>query len=333
MTAIQIEQLTKTYNHVPSVNGIDFSVQEGEIVALLGPSGCGKTTTLRMIAGLTMQSDGSIYFDQKKVDTIPAHKRNVGMVFQEYALFPHLNVEQNILFGVKKKKNKQEILENVLSLVALEGFEKRYPHELSGGQQQRVALARALAPSPSILLMDEPFSNLDEELKYTMRLEVKRILKQANITTIFVTHDQKDALAIADRIIIMNEGKIEQIGTPEHIYRYPETNFVAKFLTRANVLRAKQGPNQIESTIGVLPVKEVTGKTDGFIVIPRDAFTVSNDGAFQGIVTHSSFEGEYSELICDVNGEKMAMLFYGEAPCQVKDTIQFHIKDYRFIAK
>lgn len=333
MTAIRLEQLTKTFSAIPSVDEIDFSVNEGEIVALLGPSGCGKTTTLRMIAGLTPQTKGSIYFDNKKVDHLPPHKRNVGMVFQEYALFPHLNVEQNILFGVKKKKNKQEILKNVLSLVSLEGYEKRYPHELSGGQQQRVALARALAPSPSILLMDEPFSNLDEELKYTMRLEVKKILKQANITTIFVTHDQKDALAIADEIIIMNEGKIEQIGAPQQIYSHPETIFVAKFLTRANVFSATVTLDRIESEVGTFEKNNEEDVGNGYLIIPRDGFELSEKGKFTGTVMYTSFEGEYSEVVCQVKEETIAMLFYEDVSIKENEIITFNIKTYDFIQK
>ncbi|MBZ4654178.1 MAG: sfuC [Peptococcaceae bacterium] len=239
---VYLNNVTKTYNHrgSPAVNNISFTVEEGEILSLLGPSGCGKTTTLRLLAGFEVLDSGLIYFDQELIASqnfnLPPEERNIGMVFQDYALFPHLNVFENITFGLRDKKIKHQECEKLLRLVNLTGFEKRYPHELSGGQQQRIALARALSTKPGLILMDEPFSNLDTFLKKQMREEIKRIVKNSGVSAVIVTHDPEDALVMADKIIIMKNGIIEQQGPPQELYERPATEFVAGFLGKANIL-------------------------------------------------------------------------------------------------
>jgi iron(III) transport system ATP-binding protein len=251
---LKVQKVSKLFtgNPIPAVNQVSFNLQEGELLGLLGPSGCGKTTLLRIIAGFEKPSEGLIELGGRIVtggiNWVEPEKRGTGMVFQDYALFPHLSVAENIAFGLKTKKprpNSQQIKDRVaeiLQLVGLSGFEKRYPHELSGGQQQRIALARALAPQPELILLDEPLSNLDVEVRERLRNEVRIILKSTNTAAIFVTHDQEEAMAIADKIGVMEKGKLAQMGTPEEIYTKPDCKFVAQFVTQANFLQAtKQG--------------------------------------------------------------------------------------------
>ncbi|RMD68809.1 MAG: ABC transporter ATP-binding protein [Cyanobacteria bacterium J149] len=251
---LQVKAVSKKFSakQLPAVNQVSFDLKQGELLGLLGPSGCGKTTLLRMIAGFERLSEGSIFLANNIVagDSmwVEPEKRKTGMVFQDYALFPHLSVADNIAFGLKTKKprpNNQEIKQRVaevLQLVGLSGLEKRYPHELSGGQQQRIALARALAPQPELILLDEPLSNLDVQVRERLRHEVRSILKSTNTAAIFVTHDQSEAMAIADKIGVMQDGKLLQLGTPEDIYTCPQCRFVAEFVTQANFVQAtRQG--------------------------------------------------------------------------------------------
>ncbi|WP_432402930.1 ABC transporter ATP-binding protein [Wukongibacter sp. M2B1] len=237
---IVLENITKKYRDVVAVDGVSLELKQGELIALLGPSGCGKTTLLRVIAGLISQDIGKIYFDGKDISKWSAQKRNSTMVFQNYALFPHLSVEENIAYGLKVRKlSKSQItsrIKAVLRRVELEGYEKRYIQELSGGQKQRVALARALVVEPNILLFDEPLSNLDEKLRVSMRQEIKKIQREIGITSVYVTHDQGEALAIADRIVVMNKGKIQQIAEPDELYYRPANSFVANFVGKANLI-------------------------------------------------------------------------------------------------
>lgn len=339
MTTICLENISKNFKKDQVLSDVNFSVEEGEIVAILGPSGCGKTTTLRIVAGFEKQTNGTLYLKDtaitNKQNWIPVNKRGVGMVFQDYALFPHLTVEQNVRFGIGKQKhvNCETLISTLLELVELTGMEKRYPHELSGGQKQRVALARALAPSPHVLLMDEPFSNLDAELKYTMRFEVQRILKKANISTIFVTHDQKDALAIADKIIVMNEGKVEQVGTPDEVYNTPQTPFVARFISRANLIKAEKKGNVIFSELGKMSVSKATETGTGHLMIRRDAIFLSSNGTFEGKVKYLAFEGEYKEVTLRIGKQDIAF-FTANPQDQVPDVgekVKFSIRDYYFL--
>ncbi len=237
---MELTDVSKGYGDVPVVQGISLALKQGERIGLLGPSGCGKTTTLNMIAGFLHPDSGKIRIAGQDVVGIPPHRRNTGIVFQSYALFLHMTVFQNVAFGLRMRgvaaDEIKRRVEEALDLVRLHGLGGRYPRQLSGGQQQRVALARALVIHPDILLLDEALSNLDAKLRQEMRVELVEILKRVGITTVFVTHDQEEALALSDRIAIMNHGRIEQIGTPNEVYEEPATAFVAKFLGEANVL-------------------------------------------------------------------------------------------------
>ena len=243
---VKLEDVWKSYKHVQAVRGVSFSIYKNELVTLLGPSGCGKTTTLRLIAGLEYPDKGAIIIDGKTVSApeknifVPPHKRGIGMIFQNYAVWPHMTIYDNIAYGLRLTKlPKEEIdrrVKEVLEMLGLSGMEKRYPTQLSGGQQQRVALARALAARPRLLLLDEPLSNLDAKLRERMRFEIRNIVKTFGLTGIYVTHDQAEALVISDRIIVMNNGVVEQIGKPEEVYRNPANRFVADFIGVANFI-------------------------------------------------------------------------------------------------
>ena len=238
--AVIIKNAVKKYGDFTAVNGISLNIEQGEFFTLLGPSGCGKTTLLRMIAGFNTVDGGEICFDEQVINTLPAHKRDIGMVFQNYAIFPHLNVADNVAYGLKARKVPKEQItprvEEALKMVQIDQLKARQPNELSGGQQQRVALARAFVIEPGVLLMDEPLSNLDAKLRVQMRTTIKKLQRRLGITTIYVTHDQEEALAISDRIAVMKEGNIMQIGRPEEIYRKPANPFVANFIGVSNFI-------------------------------------------------------------------------------------------------
>ena len=242
---LQLKNLYKKYQNNTVVNNFNIDVEKGELISILGPSGCGKTTTLRMIAGFIAPTSGEIFLSEEKITDYPPEIRPVSTVFQNYALFPHLTVYENIEYGLRyplkvgkkiNKKEKKERTQKMISLVNLKGLENRRIDQLSGGQQQRVALARSLVLEPKVLLLDEPLSNIDTKLRETVRNEIRKIQKELGITMIFVTHDQEEAMSISDRIIVMNEGNIEQIGTPREIYTFPETVFVAEFIGKANIM-------------------------------------------------------------------------------------------------
>ena len=237
---VELEGIVKRFGPLKAVDDVTLSIQEGDFFTLLGPSGCGKTTLLRMIAGFYRPDGGEIRFGDKRVNDVPPHRRETGMVFQNYALFPHLSVFDNIAYGLRARKvPRREIEERIgqiIGSVQLDGLEGRAPSQLSGGQQQRVALARALVISPQILLMDEPLSNLDAKLRISMREEIRRIQKELGITTIYVTHDQEEAMAVSDRIAILNRGRLEQVGAPGEIYFRPVSRFAAEFMGSSNIL-------------------------------------------------------------------------------------------------
>ncbi len=243
MTFLEIENLQKKFAHTTAVEHFQLEVTRGEFVSLLGPSGCGKTTTLRIIAGFEMPSSGAIRLDGVDITRRPPNQRNVGMVFQAYALFPNMTVAENVGFGLRvAKKPAAEIkhrVDEMLNLIELPALGNRYPYQLSGGQQQRVALARALAIQPQVLLLDEPLSALDAMIRVALRNEIRSIQRRLGITTIYVTHDQEEALSLSDRIVVMSEGRIEQIGTPFEIYNFPRTSFVASFVGTLNILRGR----------------------------------------------------------------------------------------------
>ena len=239
---LDVQNLTKSFGSNTVVKGVSFAFDKGEFISLLGPSGCGKTTILRMIAGFEHPSSGSIRVDGQDITTLKPNQRQLGMVFQAYALFPNLNVGDNIAFGLRiagmPAEERRARVEEMLKLIGLPGYEKRYPYEMSGGQQQRVALARAIAPRPRMLLLDEPLSALDAKIRVSLREEIRAIQLDLGITTVFVTHDQEEALSISDRIVVMHAGDIEQLGAPHEIYNQPATRFVATFVGQLNNIEA-----------------------------------------------------------------------------------------------
>ena len=256
MARLQLSGLTKMYGDVCAVAGIDLDIRQGELMVLLGPSGCGKTTTLRMIAGFITPTAGEIHLDGQDITRQPPWKRNTGLVFQSYALFPHLTVAQNIAFGLEMRKfSPPQIatkLAEVLRLVRLEGLAERLPRDLSGGQQQRVALARALVIEPDILLLDEPLSNLDAKLRQEVRVEIRELQRKLGLTTVMVTHDQEEALTMADRLVVMAEGKVQQVGSQRDLYENPANAFVAGFVGRTNFLRGQvEAPGLFRSASGL----------------------------------------------------------------------------------
>jgi len=240
---LRIENLVKSFSGNTVVKGANLTFEKGEFVTLLGPSGCGKTTILRMIAGFEHPTSGSIHVEGQDITGLPPNRRKIGMVFQAYALFPNMNVAGNIAFGLRvagmPRERARARVEEMLKLIGLPGYGKRFPFELSGGQQQRVALARAIAPSPRMLLLDEPLSALDAKIRVSLREEIRSIQRELGITTIFVTHDQEEALSMSDRIVVMSAGHIEQVGTPFEIYNFPKTRFVASFVGTLNILEAR----------------------------------------------------------------------------------------------
>lgn len=327
--SITIDQVVKRYGEKTIVDGLSLQIHPGELFTLLGPSGCGKTTLLRMIIGFNAIDEGSIKIDQKVINQIPVSKRNMGMVFQNYAIFPHMTVKDNVAFGLKNKKlPKEEIadrVQQILDVVKIEEYQDRMPDKLSGGQQQRVALARAIVIHPQVLLMDEPLSNLDAKLRIEMRNAIKSIQQQVGITTVYVTHDQEEALAISDRIAVMNGGVIQQIGTPKEIYERPANVFVSKFIGTSNIVKAKLERADGEAYVcfendyreRIDHIDERIGHGDSVLASIRpQEFVISSDkqkqaikgkiktSMFLGVNTHYFVElsdGETAEVIQDAD--------------------------------
>jgi iron(III) transport system ATP-binding protein len=309
---------------VVAVDHVDIEIEEGELVTLLGPSGCGKTTTLRLIAGFEFPTEGIIRLDGQVINDEPPHKRNMSMVFQSYAVFPHLSVFENIAYGLNvqrlSKTDVRRRVAQVLELVELTGLENRAPNQLSGGQQQRVALARALVMEPKVLLMDEPLSNLDAKLREQMRTEIRRIQKRLGITSVYVTHDQVEAMTLSDRIVVMNLGRIEQVGSPTEIYRRPQTRFVADFIGRANfvdgVVRGHQDSRLVLEALGTtltVPAPKAafsTGAGATLVVRPEMVEIDSPQSQVTGIVQRATYLGNVVEYDVEVEGHLLALVEY-----------------------
>jgi putative spermidine/putrescine transport system ATP-binding protein/spermidine/putrescine transport system ATP-binding protein len=313
--AVALDAVTKRFGETSALDGVSLSVQRGELMTLLGPSGCGKTTLLNLVAGFLAPDHGEIAIDGERVTDRPAYRREIGIMFQSYALFPHMSVAANVGYGLRmRRRPKAEIarrVEEALALVKLAGLEDRRPRQLSGGQQQRVALARALVIRPKVLLLDEPFSALDRNLRAAMQVELKQIQQQLGVTTIFVTHDQGEALSLSDRIAVMAAGHIRQLGTPDEIYRRPSDRFVASFVGDVNVLPARL--ERIDGAIAMValgaarvtvPAQPLAGTATGamvdLFVRPEELRVVDEGAAVHGTVAAQIYQGGHVDLHVDV---------------------------------
>lgn len=302
---VSLTNISKTFQKTKVLNGLNLEIKSGEIVAILGSSGSGKSTLLNIIAGFERSNSGEVIVNDKVLSSkeknifIPPEQRNIGYLFQNFALFPHMSVHSNIAFGIKKNKgNKRKIVQELLGLVGLSGHEKRYPHELSGGQQQRVALARALAPSPGILLLDEPFSGLDADLRISTRDEVGKILHKANATAILVTHDLEEAFAIADYVAVMHKGIIEQIDIPYNIYNLPASRFVANFVGQADFIDGTIVAGGIETELGLFPNDtSLPAETNGQLMMRAENLFISPEPDGEAVIVRRYFKGS-ENLYC-----------------------------------
>ncbi len=310
---IELKNIAVSFDGEPVLKRLNLSISDGEFVTLLGPSGCGKTTTLRIIGGFITPDSGDVFFDGKRVNDLPAYKRTVNTIFQRYALFPHLNVYENVAFGMRvQKKSNAEIRETVtrmLELVNLKGFEKRSVSKLSGGQQQRVAIARALANNPRVLLLDEPLAALDLKLRKDMQTELKNIQKSLGISFIYVTHDQEEALSMSDTVVVMDNGEIQQIGTPQDIYNEPENAFVADFIGESNILDGVMLDDYLVEFFGrkfpCLDAGFEKNEPVDVVIRPEDIDIVEPvKGHLTGLVTNVTFKGVHYDTIVDFKGFK-----------------------------
>ena len=310
---IELKNITKSFDGEVVLDHIDLDIYDNEFLTLLGPSGCGKTTTLRLIGGFTTPDEGDIIFMGENINELPPYKRNVNTVFQRYALFPHLNVFENVAFPLREKKVPRDEIDQrvneMLSMVALTGFEHRSVTSLSGGQQQRVAIARALISRPKVLLLDEPLAALDLKLRKDMQQELKKIQKAMGITFVFVTHDQEEALSMSDTVVVMSEGRIQQIGTPIDIYNEPQNAFVADFIGESNILDgvmlADYKVNFSGHTFDCVDAGFEKRENVDVVIRPEDVDIVSEEkGMLKGVVTSVTFLGVHYEIIVDIGGIK-----------------------------
>jgi len=310
MVEVRLEDIVKKFGDTVALKGINLHIKHGELFTLLGPSGCGKSTTLRIIAGLDYPTEGKVWFGDQDVTNLSSSERGAVLVFQNYALWPHMTIFDNVAYGLKLRKlPKEEIKKKVewaLDLVKLRGFEDRYPTQLSGGQQQRVAIARAIVVEPKLLLLDEPLSNLDAKLRLEMRSEIRRIQRELGITVLYVTHDQEEAMAISDRIAVMNVGTVEQVGTPREIYEHPRTEFVASFMGKTNVIPAKVVERNgdrvtVEFESFRLENLHYTGESDNVVIVIRPeriSLKPVEDGVtLEGTVDLVEYYGFFIEVI------------------------------------
>ena len=316
---LDVRAIKKQWAHTVTVGPITLEIARGEILALLGPSGSGKTTMLRLLAGFETADAGSIAVGGEDVTTVPPARRRVGMVFQHYALFPHLDVGENVGFGLAKTADREAKIAAALALVDLAGFERRKVHELSGGQQQRVALARALAPEPRVLLLDEPLSNLDPTLRERTRGELRQLIKRVGITTVFVTHEQEEAFDLGDRVAVLNAGRVEQVGTPEELYERPVSLFVATFVGRANVFRGRAA-----RALGAV-------RDDQVVVVRPERLRFARGGAgLAGVVRERRYTGAAAFFLVETDdGERFQVLAEPDA-ARVGERV--HVEATRLIA-
>ena len=320
MTSVRLEHIHKKFGETTALDGIDLQINAGELFFLLGPSGCGKSTLLRLIAGLHEPTNGRIFFNDRDVTSLGTEKRNAVMCFQSYALWPHMTVRDNVRFGLDVRKTEAgetlRRVEEVLKLVQMESFAARKPNQLSGGQQQRVALARALAVKPDCLLLDEPLSNLDAQLRHEMRSEIRRICKTTGFTTIYVTHDQKEALSVADRIAVLKDGRLIQVGTPGELYHSPKTSFVAGFIGQTNLFAGISAEaNSFETAAGRITVKSSMpiGRSVTLSIRPEQIRIVKSEATpgpnrLTGKVMETTFLGESSEHVLLVNEQRIKVI-------------------------
>ena len=310
---IELKNISKSFDGEKVLDNISLDIYDNEFITLLGSSGCGKTTTLRIIGGFETPDSGDVFFMGERINDLPPHKRNVNTVFQRYALFPHLNVYENIAFPLREKREKRDVIDQkvheVLELVALKGFEKRNVNTLSGGQQQRVAITRAIINRPKVLLLDEPLAALDLKLRKDMQQELKNLQKATGITFVFVTHDQEEALSMSDTVVVMSEGRIQQIGTPVDIYNEPQNAFVADFIGESNILDGLMLADRLVAFSG----QRFNCLDSGFekrepvdvVIRPEDVDIVPEEkGMLKGVVTSVTFLGVHYEIIVDINGFK-----------------------------
>ena len=303
---LKLANVTKRFGNVTALDNFNFEVGVGELVALLGPSGCGKTTALRVVAGLENQDSGQVYVGDNDISSTPAHKRNMGMVFQAYSLFPNLTAEENVSFGLQMRKVNKDVrikkAQTLLELVGLPTHGKRFTHQLSGGQQQRVALARALAFEPEILLLDEPLSALDAQVRVNLREEIRRLQISLGTTTLFVTHDQEEAMAISDRVGVMNNGVLEQIDTPDVLYNQPATNFVASFVGVMNKIPSELTDGHVEvfgKRLKAIKSEQSAGKVHA-LIRPESIKVKANSTNLNAKVLTRSFLGASSNIVCQL---------------------------------
>jgi ABC-type Fe3+/spermidine/putrescine transport system ATPase subunit len=319
---LSVRSVTRRFDRLPVLRGIDLDVGQGEIACLLGPSGCGKTTLLRIIAGLEYADSGDVQLNGQSISDVPVHQRDFGLMFQDFALFPHMSVEQNVAFGLRmrhmQQKAQRERIQEVLRLVGLAGFEHRDVTQLSGGERQRVALARSLAPSPRLLMLDEPLGSLDAALRERLVVELRTIIKQVGLTALYVTHDQQEAYAIADRIAIMNAGVIEQVGAPESLYRHPLTTFVARFLGLNNIIPVlSYGDSHVQTALG-----KFTSDGEAILLHP-DGIEISRSGADSiiGVVKERIFQGGAYRLVIEHESRLGLTFQVDRQPPEIGETV------------
>ncbi|CDZ33190.1 ABC transporter ATP-binding protein [Neorhizobium galegae] len=351
MSFLVLESIKKSFGQTQVVKDFNMSIEKGEFVSFLGPSGCGKTTVLRMIAGFESPSDGAISINGRNQNALKTNQRNIGMVFQAYALFPNMNVFDNVAFGLKVAgKSKTEIetrVKEMLKLISLDHLADRYPYQMSGGQQQRVALARALAPKPQVLLLDEPLSALDAKIRVSLREEIREIQRRLGITTVFVTHDQEEALSISDRVVVMNAGRADQIGTPSEIYNRPTTRFVASFVGTLNIIEATvvdPAANTVKVGENTIRLRESIGALKGgdklsIALRPEAGSLLENakgDTSLTGQVLSSHFLGSVIRTKLDVGGNQISFDMFNSPDAVLPQsgetlTLRFNAHDFLII--